>query len=34
LNSLPTNGETIYVRLWTNYPSGGPEYIDYTFTAF
>ena len=34
LNSLPTNGETIYVRLWTNYPSGGPAYIDYTFTAF
>jgi hypothetical protein len=34
LNSLPTNGETIYVRLWTNYPAGGLAHIDYTFKAF
>jgi uncharacterized repeat protein (TIGR03803 family) len=33
LNTLPTNGEKIYVRLWTNYPGGGLAHIDYTFTA-
>jgi len=31
---LPTNGERIYVRLWTSYPGGGLTHIDYTFTAF
>ena len=34
LNSLPTNGETIYVRLWTNYPAGGLAHYDYTYTAY
>jgi uncharacterized repeat protein (TIGR03803 family) len=34
LNTLPTNGETIFVRLWTVYPGGGLAHIDYTFTAF
>ncbi len=29
---LPTNGETIYVRLYTNY-NGVPQSNDYTFTA-
>jgi hypothetical protein len=32
VNSLPTNGETIYARLWTS--SGGVlSSVDYTFTA-
>jgi endo-1,4-beta-xylanase len=30
--NLPTNGGTIYARLWTNY-NGVWSYIDYTFTA-
>ncbi len=32
--NLPTNGATIYVRLWTEFP--GPIYIynDYTYTEF
>ena len=30
--SLPINGETIYVRLWTNF-NGVWKYNDYTFTA-
>jgi len=34
LNSLPTNGEMIYVRLWTNYSGGGLAHIDYIFKAF
>jgi predicted phage tail protein len=34
LSTLPTNGETIYVRLWTTYTAGGEAYVDYTFTAF
>ena len=29
---LPTNGETIYARLYTNF-SGGQAHADYTFTA-
>jgi hypothetical protein len=32
VNNLPTNGETIYGRLYTNI-NGTLEYIDYTFTA-
>ena len=32
VNGLPTNGETIYVRLYTNF-NGTLEYADYTFTA-
>jgi hypothetical protein len=31
-NGLPTNGETIYVRLFTFY-SGGSGYTDYTYTV-
>ena len=31
--NLPTNGETIYARLYTNYASGIQAYADYTFTA-
>ena len=34
LNSLPTNGEKIYVRLWTDYPGGGLAHYDYTYTAY
>jgi hypothetical protein len=33
VNDLPTNGSTIFVRLWTVYPGGGLAYIDYIFTA-
>jgi len=33
VNSLPTNGETIYARLYTNF-NGTLEYFDYTFTAY
>ncbi|HVC81172.1 MAG TPA: hypothetical protein VNL35_11815, partial [Chloroflexota bacterium] len=29
---LPTNGETIYVRLYTNY-AAGRAYTDYVLTA-
>ena len=32
VNGLPTNGETIYVRLYTNF-GGTLEYSDYLFTA-
>jgi hypothetical protein len=32
VNGLPTNGETIYVRLYTNF-NGTLEYADYTFTT-
>jgi hypothetical protein len=32
VTGLPTNGETIYARLWTSY-SGVKEYFDYTYTA-
>jgi len=32
VNKLPTNGETIYARLYTNF-NGTLEYYDYTFTA-
>jgi hypothetical protein len=32
VNGLPTNGETIYARLYTNF-NGALEYVDYTFTA-
>jgi hypothetical protein len=32
VNNLPTNGETIYARLYTNF-NGVLEYYDYTFTA-
>jgi len=32
VNNLPTNGETIYARLYTNF-NGTLEYYDYTFTA-
>ena len=32
VNDLPTNGETIYVRLYTNF-NGTLEYADYTFIA-
>jgi hypothetical protein len=34
LNALPTNGEKIYVRLWTNYPGGGLAHNDYVYTAY
>jgi uncharacterized repeat protein (TIGR03803 family) len=34
LNDLPTNGEPVYVRLWTNYPGGGLAHIDYIYTAY
>jgi hypothetical protein len=30
--ALPTNGETIYVRLWTNF-SGSSLHADYTYSA-
>jgi len=33
VNGLPTNGETIYARLYTNF-NGTLEYFDYTFTAY
>jgi hypothetical protein len=29
---LPTNGETVYARLWTNF-NGVWKFNDYTFTA-
>jgi hypothetical protein len=32
-NGLPTNGETIYVRLFTIF-SGGIVHTDYTYTAY
>jgi hypothetical protein len=32
LNGIPTNGNTIYVRLWTQL-SGGWQYNDYAYTA-
>jgi hypothetical protein len=32
VSKLPTNGETIYARLYTNF-NGALEYYDYTFTA-
>jgi hypothetical protein len=32
VSGLPTNGETIYARLYTNF-NGTLEYFDYTFTA-
>ena len=32
LSAMPTNGGTIYVRLWTR-RSGVWEYVDYTYTA-
>jgi hypothetical protein len=32
VTGLPTNGETIYARLWTSY-SGVKVYNDYTYTA-
>jgi subtilisin-like proprotein convertase family protein len=34
LNNLPTNGETIHVRLYTNYAGGGLAHNDYTYTAY
>ncbi len=30
--NLPTNGSTVYVRLWSRI-SGGLQYLDYTYTA-
>ncbi len=30
---LPTNGNTVYVRLWSLI-NGAWQYIDYTYTAF
>jgi len=33
VNNLPTNGETVYVRLWS-LVGGFWQYIDYTYTAF
>jgi hypothetical protein len=30
VNSLPTNGSTVYVRLWTRFSSGW-QYTDYTY---
>jgi hypothetical protein len=32
VNGLPTNGETVYARLYTNF-NGTLEYSDYTFAA-
>jgi hypothetical protein len=32
VNSLPTNGSQVYVRLWYN--TGSWQYIDYQYTAF
>jgi len=32
--TLPSNGETIYVRLWTDYPGGLTAHNDYTYTAY
>jgi len=32
VNSLPTNGSQIYVRLWYN--TGSWQYVDYQYTAF
>jgi hypothetical protein len=32
VSGLPTNGEPVYVRLWS-YLSGGWQYVDYTFQA-
>src|SRR5207247_10876158 len=33
VSGIPTDGRTIYVRLWS-YLSGGWLYNDYTYTAF
>jgi serine protease len=33
VTGVPTNGRTIYVRLWSNLSSGW-QYNDYTYTAF
>ena len=33
VSGIPTDGRTIYVRLWSNL-SGGWQYTDYTYTAF
>ena len=32
VNNLPTNGGTVYVRLYTIF-SGGSAHVDYTYTA-
>ncbi len=32
VHGIPTDGRTIYVRLWTEFPEGW-QYNDYTFTA-
>jgi hypothetical protein len=33
INNLPTNGSTLYVRLWTLL-NGTWAFTDYTYTAF
>jgi hypothetical protein len=33
VTSLPTNGSTVYVRMWTKYSNGVWAYNDYVFTA-
>ena len=33
ISGLPTNGSTIYVRLWTRFASGGWQYVDTTYLA-
>jgi hypothetical protein len=33
ISGLPANGETIYVRLWSNVVGQGWQYGDYTYTA-
>jgi hypothetical protein len=33
MKGLPTNGQTIYIRLWTELGSNNFRYTDYTYTA-
>jgi hypothetical protein len=32
--NLPTNGATVYVRLWTVFNGTAYRYNDYTYTEF
>ncbi|MCC6381462.1 MAG: hypothetical protein IT304_03090 [Dehalococcoidia bacterium] len=34
VNTMPTDGRTIYVRLWSEFDDGTFQYNDYTYTAF
>ena len=33
VNNLPANGVPVYVRLWTQLPTTGWLFTDYTYTA-